>query len=288
MELLTAKKLNKIRENNKASDLEWEVIKEYLSTGKIYNIDDAKICYENMLNNEKWYQKDFKEALYDKNLPELIKIIIITAIISFLLMTTTLVGCFLYLETAEAAFSVIAMLTIFGPTMPFLLKLNLKLTEVFINRQVDKLIKKLKVNLEKEIIKTKEKPIKQSCELEATKEETKVKEDAFYLEINRIIKKILSNKYPQYSQDLYDLRMIAENYRDNNLEWTKLDLATKQNLMKKVYTIEAKVDGKIKNLARQEELNHQYESLVIDAIRNDFDANEDVGLSLKRSKKKEN
>lgn len=288
MELLTAKKLNKIRENNKASNLEWEVIKEYLSTGKIYNIDDAKICYENMLNNEKWYQKDFKEALYDKNLPELIKIIIITAIISFLLMTMTLVGCFLYLETAEAAFSVIAMLTIFGPTMPFLLKLNLKLTEVFINHQVDKFIKKLKVNLEKEIIKTKEKPIKQSCELEATKEETKVKEDAFFLEINRIIKKILSNKYPQYSQDLYDLRMIAENYRDNNLEWTKLDLATKQNLMKKVYAIEAKVDGKIKNLARQEELNHQYESLVVDAIRNDFDANEDVGLSLKRSKKKEN
>lgn len=288
MELLTAKKLNKIRENNKASDLEWEVIKEYLSTGKIYNIDDAKICYENMLNNEKWYQKDFKEALYDKNLPELIKIIIITAIISFLLMTMTLVGCFLYLETAEAAFSVIAMLTIFGPTMPFLLKLNLKLTEVFINHQVDKFIKKLKVNLEKEIIKTKEKPIKQSCEPEATKEKTKVKEDAFYLEINRIIKKILSNKYPQYSQDLYDLRMIAENYRDNNLEWTKLDLATKQNLMKKVYAIEAKVDGKIKNLARQEELNHQYESLVVDAIRNDFDANEDVGLSLKRSKKKEN
>ena len=121
MELLTAKKLNKIRENNKASDLEWEVIKEYLSTGKIYNIDDAKICYENMLNNEKWYQKDFKEALYDKNLPEIIKIIIITAIISFLLMTMTLVGCFLYLETAEAAFSVIAMLTIFGPTMPFLI-----------------------------------------------------------------------------------------------------------------------------------------------------------------------
>lgn len=288
MELLTAKKLNKIRENNKASDLEWEVIKEYLSTGKIYNIDDAKICYENMLNNEKWYQKDFKEALYDKNLPELIKIIIITAIISFLLMTMTLVGGFLYLETAEAAFSVIAMLTIFGPTMPFLLKLNLKLTEVFINHQVDKFIKKLKVNLEKEIIKTKEKPIKQSCELETTKEEIKVKEDAFYLEINRIIKKILSNKYPQYSQDLYDLRMIAENYRDNNLEWTKLDLATKQNLMKKVYAIEVKVDGKIKNLARQEELNHQYESLVVDAIRNDFDANEDVGLSLKRSKKKEN
>lgn len=288
MELLTAKKLNKIRENNKASDLEWEVIKEYLSTGKIYNIDDAKICYENMLNNEKWYQKDFKEALYDKNLPELIKIIIITAIISFLLMTTTLVGCFLYLETAETAFSVIAMLTIFGPTMPFLLKLNLKLTEAFINHQVDKFIKKLKVNLEKEIIKAKEKPIKQSCESEVTKEETKVKEDAFYLEINRIIKKILSNKYPQYSQDLYDLRMIAENYRDNNLEWTKLDLATKQDLMKKVYAIEAKVDGKIKNLARQEELNHQYESLVVDAIRNDFDTNEDVGLSLKRSKKKEN
>lgn len=287
MELLTAKKLNKIRENNKANDVEWEVIKEYLSTGKIYNIDDAKICYENMLNNEKWYQKDFKEALYDKNLPELIKIIIITAIISFLLMTTTLVGCFLYLETAEAAFSVIAMLTIFGPTMPFLLKLNLKLTEVFINHQVDKFIKKLKVNLEKEIIKAKERPIKQSCESEVTKEETKVKEDAFYLEINRIIKKILSNKYPQYSQDLYDLRMIAENYRDNNLEWTKLDLATKQDLMKKVYAIEAKVDGKIKNLARQEELNHQYESLVADAIRNDF-ANEDVGLSLKRSKKKEN
>ena len=287
MELLTAKKLNKIRENNKANDLEWEVIKEYLSTGKIYNIDDAKICYENMLNNEKWYQKDFKEALYDKNLPELIKIIIITAIISFLLMTTTLVGCFLYLETAEAAFSVIAMLTIFGPTMPFLLKLNLKLTEVFINHQVDKFIKKLKVNLEKEIIKAKERPIKQSCESEVTKKETKVKEDAFYLEINRIIKKILSNKYPQYSQDLYDLRMIAENYRDKNLEWTKLDLATKQNLMKKVYAIEAKVDGKIKNLARQEELNHQYESLVVDAIRNDF-ANEDVGLSLKRSKKKKN
>lgn len=287
MELLTAKKLNKIRENNKANDLEWEVIKEYLSTGKIYNIDDAKICYKNMLNNEKWYQKDFKGALYDKNLPELIKIIIITAIISFLLMTTTLVGCFLYLETAEAAFSVIAMLTIFGPTMPFLLKLNLKLTEAFINHQVDKFIKKLKVNLEKEIIKAKEKPIKQSCESEVTKEETKVKEDAFYLEINRIIKKILSNKYPQYSQDLYDLRMIAENYRDNNLEWTKLDLATKQDLMKKVYAIEAKVDGKIKNLARQEELNHQYESLVVDAIRNDF-ANEDVGLSLKRSKKKEN
>lgn len=287
MELLTAKKLNKIRENNKANDLEWEVIKEYLSTGKIYNIDDAKICYENMLNNEKWYQKDFKEALYDKNLPELIKIIIITAIISFLLMTTTLVGCFLYIETAEAAFSAIAMLTIFGPTMPFLLKLNLKLTEAFINHQVDKFIKKLKVNLEKEIIKAKEKPIKQSCESEVTKEETKVKEDAFYLEINRIIKKILSNKYPQYSQDLYDLRMIAENYRDNNLEWTKLDLATKQNLMKKVYAIEAKVDGKIKNLARQEELNHQYESLVVDEIRNDF-ANEDVGLSLKRSKKKEN
>ncbi len=287
MELLTAKKLNKIRENNKANDLEWEVIKEYLSTGKIYNIDDAKICYENMLNNEKWYQKDFKEALYDKNLPELIKIIIITAIISFLLMTTTLVGCFLYLETAEAAFSVIAMLTIFGPTMPFLLKLNLKLTEIFINHQVDKFIKKLKVNLEKEIIKAKERPIKQSCESEVTKKETKVKEDAFYLEINRIIKKILSNKYPQYSQDLYDLRMIAENYRDKNLEWTKLDLATKQNLMKKVYAIEAKVDGKIKNLARQEELNHQYESLVVDAIRNDF-ANEDVGLSLKRSKKKKN
>ena len=115
-----------------------------------------------------------------------------------------------------------------------------------------------------------------------------MKEDAFYLEINRIIKKILSNKYPQYSQDLYDLRMIAENYQDNNLEWTKLDLATKQNLIKKVYAIEVKVDGKIKNLARQEELNHQYESLVVDAIRNDFDANEDVGLSLKRSKKKEN
>ena len=288
MELLTTKKLNKIRENNKATDAEWEVIKEYLSTGKIYTADDAKICYDNMVNNEKWYQKDFKDALYDKNLPKLIKIIIITAIIIFLLMTTTLAGCLLCLETVETAFVVITMLTFFAPSMPFLLKLNIKLTEIFINRKVDNFIKKLRVNLEEEIKKDRENQVKEPKEPEVTKEEVKTKEDAFYLEINRVIKKILNNKYQGYSNDLYDLRRLAEDYRDNNFEWTKLDLATKQSLMKKVYVIEAKVDARIENLARQEELNRQYENLVVDEIRNDFDTSKEASLSLKRSKKKQN
>ena len=45
------------RIGNNATDEEWKIIKDFLCEGHIFNQDSAKICYQNIKENKKWYYK---------------------------------------------------------------------------------------------------------------------------------------------------------------------------------------------------------------------------------------
>ena len=45
------------RIGNNATDEEWKIIKDFLCEGHISNQDSAKICYQNIKENKKWYYK---------------------------------------------------------------------------------------------------------------------------------------------------------------------------------------------------------------------------------------
>ena len=57
MEKFKERDLEANRIGNNATDEEWKIIKEFLCEGHILNQDSAKICYQNIKENKKWYYK---------------------------------------------------------------------------------------------------------------------------------------------------------------------------------------------------------------------------------------
>lgn len=55
MEKYNIELLEKNRMGNNADNYEWQVVTEWLSTGKIKNKEEMQICYDNMQKNKKWY-----------------------------------------------------------------------------------------------------------------------------------------------------------------------------------------------------------------------------------------
>lgn len=75
--------LEENRIGNNATDKEWEIIKDFLCEGHIFNLDSAKICYQNIKENKKWYYK-LNAIVNDSNLIETKMIVgLIVAAIAF-------------------------------------------------------------------------------------------------------------------------------------------------------------------------------------------------------------
>ena len=49
------------RMGNNATDKEWAVVYNWLSTGRLCSRKDAEICYFNISSNKKWYYSLYKE-----------------------------------------------------------------------------------------------------------------------------------------------------------------------------------------------------------------------------------
>ena len=69
MEKFKERDLEANRIGNNATDEEWKVIKDFLCEGHILNQDSAKICYQNIKENKKWYYK-LNAMVNDDNLIE--------------------------------------------------------------------------------------------------------------------------------------------------------------------------------------------------------------------------
>lgn len=67
MEKFNEKDLEANRIGNNATDEEWKIIKDFLCEGHIFNQDSAKICYQNIKENKKWYYK-LNAIVNDKDL----------------------------------------------------------------------------------------------------------------------------------------------------------------------------------------------------------------------------
>ena len=55
MEIFDKYDLDRQHLANSASKKEWDIIRNWLSGGGLYTEEEVKICYQNMLNNKKWY-----------------------------------------------------------------------------------------------------------------------------------------------------------------------------------------------------------------------------------------
>lgn len=255
MKLLTEDKLNKIKKDNKATKEEWPVIKEYLSTGKVYTTDEAKICYENMLNNEKWYQKDFSEALYNVNnaliCDKVVSIVFWTIYVIFLVVTAIVSVHFVNLFP-------ILLYTPFMKTFGFpgIAKVTKKSLSFALERKVKKLTLKLKDNLKEEL---------NDLKIETKKENIAIEEmklDQYYVEINKTLNKIITLKYPGYDNDYNNLNEMALEYLNNGYIWSELNLDVKQRLILELELYNTKVtieEEKLKTLA---ERKMQYQTLI--------------------------
>lgn len=60
MELVSMEYLNHFRDGNKCTDDEWKIVGNFLAHGYLGSAKDAKICYENIQNNEFWYNHRYK------------------------------------------------------------------------------------------------------------------------------------------------------------------------------------------------------------------------------------
>ena len=67
MEKFNEKDLEANRIGNNATDEEQKIIKDFLCEGHIFNQDSAKICYQNIKENKKWYYK-LNAIVNDKDL----------------------------------------------------------------------------------------------------------------------------------------------------------------------------------------------------------------------------
>ncbi len=277
MKLLSKKDLNKIRKNNQASDEEWKVVKSYLSTGKVASKEEALICYQNILNNKKWYQKDLSIALYDANNDIACgeAVIIISGMVVGIVLIILTIASFYFANVFPPLFC-IPLISFIGT--PSLIKVTKKAWNFIVKSKIRRVVSNLESNLAKNLENnlTAEKSENQKTQEKTSTMDKERKWDSYYVEINKTIKKIITLKYPGYENDYNNLNQMALQYLSNEYVWSELSLPTKQRLIQEIELYNAKVELEEEKLSVLADSRLQYQTLVGNVVEEENQA------SLKR------
>lgn len=185
MKLLSKKELNKIRKNNQASDEEWKVVKRYLSTGKVTSKEEALICYQNILNNKKWYQKDLNIALYDANSDIAYgDVIIISGMVVGIILIILTIASFYFANVFPPLFCIPLISFIWTPSI---IKATKKSWNFIVKSKIRRVVSNLESNLAKNLENnlTAEKSENQKTQGKTNTMDKERKWDSYYVEINK-------------------------------------------------------------------------------------------------------
>lgn len=269
MEKFKERDLEANRIGNNATDEEWKIIKDFLCEGHILNQDSAKICYQNIKENKKWYYKlnaIVNDIVNDDNFME-IKIVIgfVAAVIAFGIypgiiddIVAPLIGYnySLFYDIPDTLNGILRVATMAGAI--------LAQAKVFNKLAYEKDIDLLQINLKKAIIQGKKASIKDrilNFFTKGTKEKNKISSQslvdyvdkelsergtnqdeeiikrqnekhasAFVKLIGNDMKSIIANPYPNCKEDLDALHSLANEYVENIVKEQEANLTSKITL----------------------------------------------------------
>ena len=253
------------RIGNNATDEEWKIIKDFLCEGHISNQDSAKICYQNIKENKKWYYKlnaIVNDMVNDDNLIET-KIVIglVAAAIAFGIypgiiddIVAPLIGySSLFYNIPDTLNGILRVVTMAGAV--------LAQAKVINKLSYEKDIDLLQINLKKAITQSKKASIKErilNFFTKGAKEKSKISSQslvdyvdkeltergtnqdeeiikrqneehasAFVKLIGEDMKSIIANPYPNYEEDLDALHNLANEYVENIVKEQEANLTSK-------------------------------------------------------------
>lgn len=266
MEKFKERDLEANRIGNNATDEEWKIIKDFLCEGHILNQDSAKICYQNIKENKKWYYKlnaIVNDMVNDDNLIET-KIVIglVAAAIAFGIypgiiddIVAPLIGYnySLFYNIPDTLNGILRVATMAGAV--------LAQAKVINKLSYEKDIDLLQINLKKAITQGKKASIKErilNFFTKGAKEKNKISSQslvdyvdkelsergtnqdeeiikrqneehasAFVKLIGDDMKSIIANPYPNCKEDLDALHSLANEYVENIVKEQEANLTSK-------------------------------------------------------------
>lgn len=277
MEIFDKYDLDRQHLANSASKKEWDIIRNWLSGGGLYTEEEVKICYQNMLNNKKWY---YDLAKQNTSFPKFLAAVFIGSI--------TFVGNYWLLENIGLMIPIyLHYFLVFGINI-LLDYTSFKLIDLPGKKNIDYLEEMLKESLG---LSKDNKSL--NLGLDNPNEEEILE---FVKMIGEDINIIFNNKYVGYREDVKRLYNLSREYveyqvKEQGNRKVRLKMSKDSDYTKRLIEIEYNVKEKIR-LYNLEKNNNSY----IDNIVNSCDVSkgipsyqglsEEQGISLKRSLKR--
>ena len=249
------------RIGNNATDEEWKIIKDFLCEGHILNQDSAKICYQNIKENKKWYYK-LNAIVNDGNLiVEKMVIGFVVAALAFGIypgiiddIVAPLIGySSLFYNIPDTLNGILRVVTMAGAVLAQAKVIN----KLSYEKDIDLLQKNLKKAItpgkktsikdhilnfftkeEKEKSKISSQSLVDYVDKELTERGTNQDEEiikrqneehasAFVKLIGEDMKSIIANPYPNCEEDLDALHSLANEYVENIVKEKEANLTSK-------------------------------------------------------------
>lgn len=277
MEIFDKYDLDRQHLANSASKKEWDIIRNWLSGGGLYTEEEVKICYQNMLNNKKWY---YDLAKQNTSFPKFLAAVFIGSI--------TFVGNDWLLENIGLMIPIyLHYFLVFGINI-LLDYTSFKLIDLPGKKNIDHLEEMLKESLG---LSKDNKSL--NLGLDNPNEEEILE---FVKMIGEDINIIFNNKYVGYREDVKRLYNLSREYveyqvKEQGNRKVRLKMSKDSDYTKRLIEIEYDVKEKIR-LYNLEKNNNSY----IDNIVNSCDVSkgipsyqglsEEQGIPLKRSLKR--
>lgn len=277
MEIFDKYDLDRQHLANSASKNEWKVIRGWLSGEGLYTEEEVKICYQNMLNNKKWY---YDLAKQNTSFPKFLAAVFIGSMI--------FVGNYWLLENIGLMIPIyLHYFLVFGINI-LLDYTSFKLIDLPGKKNIDHLEEMLKESLG---LSKDNKSL--NLGLDNPNEEEVLE---FVKMIGEDINIIFNNKYVGYREDVKRLYNLSREYveyqvKEQGNRKVRLKMSKDSDYTKRLIEIEYNVKEKIR-LYNLEKNNNSY----IDNIVNSCDVSKEIpsyqglseeqGISLKRSLKR--
>lgn len=278
------------RMGNNATDKEWAVVYNWLSTGRLSSKKDAEICYFNISSNKKWYYSLYKENFVEWH---------------FLLFyfAYTLIPLFLRLAYDPVMNGVIANMIgysneymVLGDAIPVEYRFVIwglssvatigvvrkVIWNLGIKKPVDELTEGLSLRLKAE----EDKILNDSANKELNQDNVKdmqvaKKNNAVHVKFVKLIgediKLVMANSYPNWEGDIAKLRKLANRYVDyiilekqqSGTNTIKLELSKGLNFYTELNKLEEQIKKNIEINAMRES-NEKYLDDIMNGAKNTY------------------
>ena len=216
------------RMGNNATDKEWAVVYNWLSTGRLSSKKDAEICYFNISSNKKWYYSLYKENFVEWHF--LLFYFAYTLIPLFLRLAydpvmngviANMIGYSNEYMTLGVAIPVEYRFAIWGLSSVATIGTARKVIwNLGIKKPVDELAEglglRLKAEEDKMLNDSANKELNQDNvkDMQVAKKNNDIQASSFVKLIGEDIKLVMANSYPNWEGDIAKLRKLANMYVD--------------------------------------------------------------------------